>query len=393
MWQESGEQQKKLRSGLSTGSCATACSLAGAKLLLTDKVSESSDIRLPKGRMVNLKLQECKRLSARKAYTSTIKDAGDDPDATHGATVFTVIRLEEATGITFTAAEGVGTVTLEGLLLAVGEPAINPMPREMIRCHLQDLALESGYGGGFNVAIGVVNGEKIAKKTMNARLGILGGLSILGTTGIVRPFSCAAYIASIHQGFDVAAANGIEHMAACTGNTSEKFAAEKFALSDMALMEMGDFVGAVFKYLKSLAHKQLSNKQGPQKRSQKHPQNRRVLKRLSIVGGFGKISKLACGHKDLHSKKSSIDFDFLAQVATDLGADEKLALAIKQANTSIEALGLCKSIALADEICKYAWRHARKAVPTEIAIDLWAIDRKGNLVGHCEQSIGLTGAS
>ena len=120
-----------------------------------------------------------------------VKDAGDDPDATHGATVFVEVELSSFTGVRFHAGAGVGTVTREGLSISVGEPAINPIPRKMIGEHLERLALEYNYSGGFEVHIGVVNGEEIAKKTMNGRLGILGGLSILGTTGIVRPYSCA----------------------------------------------------------------------------------------------------------------------------------------------------------------------------------------------------------
>ncbi|MFA7553302.1 MAG: cobalt-precorrin-5B (C(1))-methyltransferase [Spongiibacteraceae bacterium] len=359
MWPESGENKKPLRSGLTTGSCATACSLAAATLLLENKVVNSCDIKLPKGKMVNLKLEECRRLSDISAYASTIKDAGDDPDATHGATIFSIATLNNNIGIEFSAAEGVGTVTREGLMLAVGEPAINPVPRKMITDHLQQIAHNNAYKGGFNVAIGVVNGEEIAKKTMNGRLGILGGLSILGTTGIVRPFSCAAYIASIHQGIDVAKANGVTHMAACTGNTSEIFAQQQFGLNDMSLLEMGDFVGAVFKYLK------------------KEP-----IGRLSIVGGFGKISKLALGHKDLHSKKSAINFQFLADRAAELGADAAMTKAIKKANTSIETLAICNDLPLGDLICQHAWQHARNAIPAEIELDLWAIDRQGRQVGH-----------
>ena len=171
--------------------------------MLSEKSVEKIEIGLPRGQRVAFELTACYR-EGDMARADTIKDAGDDPDATHGATVFAEVRLSDSPGVRFAAAEGVGTVTRTGLALAVGEPAINRVPREMMTQHLDELAAACDYPGGFEVAIGIVNGEKIAERTMNGRLGILGGLSILGTTGIVKPYSCAAYIASIHQGIDVA---------------------------------------------------------------------------------------------------------------------------------------------------------------------------------------------
>ena len=217
MREETAEQPAPLRSGLTTGSCATATSLAAARLLLSGVCHDAVEITLPKGKKVQMRLEFC-RLHAAGAEAGTIKDAGDDPDVTHGALLFSHVQLRAEPGIGFVAGQGVGTVTRPGLVLAVGEPAINPVPRKMITEHLQQLADEQGYNGGFEVTVNVQNGEALALKTMNPRLGILGGLSILGTSGIVRPFSCAAYIASIHQGIDVAKTNGYLHIAACMGS-------------------------------------------------------------------------------------------------------------------------------------------------------------------------------
>ncbi|MEM7292581.1 MAG: cobalt-precorrin-5B (C(1))-methyltransferase, partial [Pseudomonadota bacterium] len=264
MREETDEQPRPLRSGYTTGACATATSLAAAQLLLTEKNATQIDIELPRGQQVTFELTACYR-DGDKARADTTKDAGDDPDATHGATVFAEVQLSDTPGVRFAAAEGVGTVTRTGLALAIGEPAINRVPREMMTHHLESLAARLDYAGGFDVAIGIVNGEKIAEQTMNGRLGIIGGLSILGTTGIVKPYSCAAFIASIHQGIDVARANGVDHMAACTGSTSEQVARQLYGLDDMALLEMGDFAGAVLKYVR------------------RHP-----VERLTVVGGFGK---------------------------------------------------------------------------------------------------------
>jgi cobalt-precorrin-5B (C1)-methyltransferase len=365
MRDETPEPPAPLRSGYTTGSCATATSLAAARLLLGGIASDVAEIVLPKGRHVPMPLVFCRLIDDGDhgdagAEAGTIKDAGDDPDVTHGALVFARVRLRAEPGVSFHAGPGVGTVTRAGLMLAVGEPAINPVPRKMMTEHLADLAAEYGYAGGFDVTIGVEGGEALAQKTMNPRLGIVGGLSILGTTGIVRPFSCSAYIASIHQGIDVARANGYRHVAACTGNASEEAMRAYYGLPDIALIEMGDFVGAVFKHLR-----------------------RAPIHQVSVCGGFGKLSKLAAGHLDLHSRHSSIDLPQLAGWAADHGADAALQDAIREANTSQQALALARQagVPLGDIVCAHALRVARDAVPPEVAVEMFAIDRQGNIVG------------
>lgn len=361
MREESAESRRKLRSGFTTGACATATSLAAANLLLNDVCTEFASIQLPRGKIVEFKLERCERLNSNRAISTTIKDAGDDPDATHLATIFAEVELTPEAGVRFHAAEGVGTVTRAGLSIDVGEAAINPVPRQMMTGHLSRLADECGYGGGFEVHVGIVDGEKIALKTMNARLGIIGGLSILGTTGIVRPFSCSAYIASITQGMDVAHANGVDHIAVSTGSTSEAYIQKKLGLADMALVEMGDFVGAVLKHLK------------------KAP-----IAKLTICGGFGKISKLAAGNSSLHSHDSSIDFDFLAGLANDLGGSSELVKLIKNSNTSLQALEFCQAenISLANQICRLARESALSMARSNAVIDVYCVDKMGSCVGH-----------
>ncbi|PRA58265.1 MULTISPECIES: cobalt-precorrin-5B (C(1))-methyltransferase [Pseudomonas] len=360
MRDETAEQPAPLRSGLTTGSCATATSLAAARLLLGGVSSDAVQITLPKGKQVTMRLEFC-RLTPAGAEAGTLKDAGDDPDVTHGALLYSQVRLLAAPGIRFVAGGGVGTVTRPGLVLAVGEPAINPVPRKMISDHLSALALELGYQGGFEVTVNVRDGEALALKTMNPRLGILGGLSILGTSGIVRPFSCAAYIASIHQGIDVAKTNGYLHIAACTGNASEDTMRRVYNLPEIALIEMGDFVGAVLKHLRKVP-----------------------VDKLSLCGGFGKISKLAAGHMDLHSRHSSIDLPQLAQWALECGAEEGLAQEIREANTSQQALAMASAagIALGDAVCQHALDFARSVVPAQVQVEVFAIDRQGGIVGH-----------
>lgn len=371
MWPESAEQPAPLRTGLTTGTCATACCVAAAKALLANIQEPSVSVTLPKGKEVDLTIAYYQVLE-RGMRTATIKDAGDDPDATHGATVFVELRLTDEQGVQFKAAQGVGTVTRTGLLLDIGEPAINPVPRKMMTEHLLGFAQTYQYEGGFEVSVGVENGEQIALKTMNPRLGILGGLSILGTTGIVRPFSCAAYIASIHQGIDVARANGITHIAATTGNASEEAIQRHHNLSDMALIEMGDFVGAVLKHIKKL--EQASDKK---------------LTKLSICGGFGKISKLAQQHLDLNCRASNIDLAALAETARVLGADDALVDTMTQANTSVEALAFAQKerLPLADAVCQQALAFSRHYIPTHIELEVWAINRKGEFVGFATDSV------
>lgn len=357
---ETAETPHALRYGYTTGTCATATSLAAARQLLTGVSSSMVEVTLPRDQSALLSLAYC-GYSADAAQAATVKDAGDDPDVTHGALIVATVRLATVAEVTFHAGDGVGRVTLPGLPLAVGEAAINPTPRRMMREHLAQLAAQVGYQGGFAVTIGVENGAALALKTMNPRLGIVGGLSILGTTGMVRPFSCSAYIASIQQAMQVAQAAGCQHIAACTGAASECLLRSQYPLPEVALIEMGDFVGAVLKHLRHTRFAQ-----------------------LSIAGGFGKISKLAAGHLNLHSHHSSVDLAWLAQEAASLGADATLQAALRSANTSQQGLALAQAagLALGDHICAIARAKALAIIPAGIAVEVWAIDRDGQPVGH-----------
>jgi cobalt-precorrin-5B (C1)-methyltransferase len=377
MWPESSEEAKPLRNGLTTGSCATACCVAAVRFLLAKKQPSAVEITLPRGEKFDLAIIDYVVLDGGSSdacidlqgvRTSTIKDAGDDPDATHGATLFVELRLLKAPGIFFKAAAGVGTVTREGLVLDIGEPAINPVPRKMMTEHLNHYAFTYQYSGGFEVSVGIENGEQIAKHTMNGRLGIIGGLSILGTTGIVRPYSCSAYIASIHQGIDVAQANGFTHLAASTGIASERAIQEHYQMSEISLIEMGDFVGAMLKYLR-------------------REKNAPDVNKLSISAGFGKLTKLANGHLDLNSRQSSIDFKQLANIAKSLGASAALQDEIINANTSIEVLNKTKAAGLdiATVICQDALKVAQAIVHPSIEVEVWAVDRKGIFVASAKQ--------
>lgn len=300
------------------------------------------------------------------ATAGVIKDAGDDPDATHGARLWVSLEMIGDAGVQFRAGEGVGTVTRSGLSLDVGEPAINPVPRRLISEHLEAVAAEVGYAGGFRVTVGIDGGETIAQNTMNPKLGILGGLSVLGTTGIVRPFSCSAFIASIHQSVDVARANSLTHIAGCTGGTSESFARTHFGLEEGAIVEMGDMFGALLKYLK------------------KHP-----LPRVTLASGFGKLSKFAAGEPDTHSQRCAIDFDFIADQAVAAGASAQLADWIRNANTSIEALEACQKaeVPLGDRIAGMSLARMRDYLPGDHHLSVCGVSRQGELIGFAEEVV------
>src|SRR5262252_8277304 len=243
-------------------------------------------VTLPRGERPSFALAMT-RMAGNAATAGVIKDAGDDPDVTHGALICATVRLGAAgSSVIFRAGEGVGTVTRAGLPVAPGEPAINPVPRRMISDAIAEIAAANGHAGDAEVEISIPGGAALAAKTLNARLGIVGGLSILGTTGIVVPYSCASWVHSIHRGIDVARAAGLAHIAAATGTTSERAVQRLYALPDQALIDMGDFVGGTLKYLRS------------------HP-----VPRLTLAGGFAKLCKLADGAMDLHSGRSEVDRD------------------------------------------------------------------------------------
>ena len=295
-----GKEKSSLRSGFTTGACATAAAAAACHALLTGKGQKQAQICLPNGQTPVFEVEEL-QFECGGCRAAVRKDAGDDPDVTHKALIAVTVRqLPAGKGIVIKAGEGVGTVTRPGLPVAVGEPAVNPVPRRMICEAVTNVAAGQGAGADFEVEISVPNGVELAKQTWNPRLGIVGGISILGTTGIVKPYSCAAWIASIHRGIDVARAGGAEHVAASTGSQSEAVAQEFYGLPDWAMLDMGDFAGGLLKYLR------------------RHP-----VPYLTIAGGFGKLTKLAQGAMDLHSARSQVDFAGLGQLAESVtGCDD-----------------------------------------------------------------------
>ena len=353
-----------LRRGWTTGACATAATSAACEALFTGRFPESVRIALPGGQKPEFDIS-VRSLGPDSARAGVVKDAGDDPDVTHGALIMSqVTRNAPGAGISFHAGEGVGVVTMPGLPLPVGEPAINPVPRKMMSEAATKVAACFGVDADLAITVSVEGGEELAQQTWNPRLGIVGGISILGTTGIVIPYSCSAWIDSIHRGIDVSRAAGEKVIAGCTGAASEARVKAILSLPDHAMIDMGDFAGGMLKYLRT------------------HP-----VPTVYIGGGFAKMSKLARGHLDLHSGRSQVDFSWLAGIAAENGPVEGVAERIAEANTAAEALAIATEnrIALGNRVAALACNTAMQAVRgASIAIGILVFDRSGALVGRVD---------
>jgi cobalt-precorrin-5B (C1)-methyltransferase len=355
-------QDRPLRRGWTTGTCATAAAKAAYTALVTGAFPDPVEVSLPQGQRPSFALA-LSQADAGSATAGVIKDAGDDPDVTHGALIVATVRARpRGSGVLFRAGPGVGTITRPGLALAPGEPAINPVPRQMICAAIAEVAAQAKSSGDVEVEIAIPGGEALAAKTLNGRLGIVGGLSILGTTGIVVPYSCAAWIASIQRGIDVARAVGLAHIAGATGSSSEAAVRKLFGLPEVALIDMGDFVGGMLRYIRS------------------HP-----VPRVTIAGGVAKMTKLAQGLLDLHSARGAVDLAALARFAAAAGGSAELQTRILASNTAAEAFAHAQAdaIALGDAVAAAAQMVAASVVAARgIAVDTVLFDRDGRLVGR-----------
>lgn len=353
--------ERPLRRGWTTGACATAAAKAAYAGLLTGAFPDPVEIQLPGGAAA-FALAETAR-DVEGASAGVIKDAGDDPDVTHGALVRARISPgAPGSGVSFRAGPGVGVVTRPGLPLPPGEPAINPAPRQMIAQALAEVAAATGASADVIVEISIPGGEALAERTLNPRLGIVGGLSVLGTTGVVVPYSCSAWIHGIRNGIDVARAAGLQHVAGATGRTSETAVQALYGLPDLALIDMGDFVGGMLKHLRE-----------------------RPIPRVSIAGGVAKITKLAQGRLDLHSKRGAADLVALAQLAAEAGAAAALAERIAQANTVAECFQHASKaqFPLGEAVAQLARGVAADVLRgADIELEVLIFDRQGELVAQ-----------
>jgi cobalt-precorrin-5B (C1)-methyltransferase len=356
------EDKSGLRRGWTTGACAAAAARAAYAALLTGRFPDPVAIRLPRGETPSFRLALAEWRDG-GARAGIVKDAGDDPDVTHGALIVAEIAwAAPGTGIRFCAGEGVGTVTRPGLPLPVGEPAINPAPRALICAQLAEFAEANGAPPpDVIVTIAIPGGERLAARTMNARLGIVGGLSVLGTTGVVVPYSCASWIHAIHRGIDVARAAGLDHIAAATGVTSERAVQQLYGLPEHALIDMGDFAGGMLKYLR-----------------------RHAVPRLTVAGGFAKLAKLADGHLDLHSSRSRVAGASLAGILAGLGATSDEVAAAAGSDSAAQILDIAgeRRAPLAEAVARRAREVALATLSGDTAVEVAIVDRAGGFLAR-----------
>ncbi|MDA8195464.1 MAG: cobalt-precorrin-5B (C(1))-methyltransferase [Thermaerobacter sp.] len=335
--------RRRLRQGFSTGTTASAAAKAALWALRTDAVPAEVEVPLPAGRRAVLAVVRVEQVSGGVRAIVT-KNGGDDPDATHGAEIIATVR-PKPDGLLILGGEGVGRVTRPGLALAVGEAAINPVPRRMLRAAVAEALLGAGRQMlGAVVEISVTDGEHIAQSTWNPRVGIEGGISILGSTGIVRPYSLAAWRASVIQALRVAAAGDADMVVLCPGAMSHQAAQAIFSdLPGWAFVEIGGFLGEA---LQTVA------RDGR-------------IRRVAVVGMMGKLSKLAAGQMGLSARDSSVDLDALASLAAEAGLPAPTVAAIRQAPTARAAADLALAVG-ADRFFHALLRRADAVVASQI---------------------------
>jgi len=359
--ERSAERSKGAAHRIHHGACAAAAAKAAVRCLVKDTMLSEIETTLPNRARVTFALRRCERMGSR-AICSIIKDAGDDPDCTHGAELIAEVELCTERGIEIRGGPGVATVTKPGLGLNVGGPAINPVPRRNITEMIEEELAATSYSGAV-VTISVPGGEEMAKKTTNARLGLLGGISILGTTGIVKPYSTAAFKASVVQEIDVAAACGLRELVLTTGGKSEQYAMALHPhLPDQGFVQVGDFIGVGVKQCA-----------------------RRGITRAVVVGMMGKLSKMANGRMQTHAAGSEVDMEFLASLAAELGASEALIANIRQANTARHVLELCREaslVGITSLVCKKVVEHCARHAGGNLEMNACLVDFGGGLLGR-----------
>jgi len=350
----------KLRTGYTTGTCATASSKACVLAIINQEKIESVSVDLPKGKTITIIVQSCK-FNKTSSKCSVIKDAGDDPDVTHGAEIFVDLSLTaNVNQIEIDGGEGVGIVTKPGLGLEIGKAAVNPTPKKMIIENIRNVAEELLQKNGLRVIISVPKGKELAAKTDNPRLGIVGGISILGTSGIVIPYSTASFAASIRQNLDVSIAMGNDIVVLTTGGRSEEFSRNIIDLPDHCFVQMGDFA--------AYAIQQCVKKE---------------IKKAYVAGFIGKLAKLATGVKQTHVKGSKVDTNFLAEVAEKCNASKSVIEQIQKANTARHVQDIVKENHVEgffDKICFEVYRQMRKHSENKVPIQVMLFDFDGKVL-------------
>ncbi len=358
---------KRMRYGYTTGSCATAASKGAAIMLLTQELVDAVAIDTPKGWRLDLELFDC-QVGPDWARCSVIKDAGDDPDVTDGVRVFARVSLRDEPGVDFRAGTGVGTVTKKGLSLAVGEPAINPVPREMMTETLSQVAQDLDYSGGFVVEVAIPQGIELARRTFNPKLGIEGGLSVVGTSGIVEPMSEESLKASMKLELSTLTANGCDRVIFVPGNYGKDFA-DSLGLDEACLVKTSNYVGFM---LEEAEH------QG--------------VKEILFVGHLGKLVKVAGGLFHTHSAVCDGRMEILAANAAWLGADRECVDGIMKSRTTDEAVAVIQKAGIPDffnHLARRAKLRCEAKVFGNIHIEILLFSKEYGFLGQSDGAEAL----
>lgn len=352
----------KLRTGITTGTCATAAAKAALLAIISQQKIDQVEVILPKQTKLTVNVASC-QFNSNSARCSVIKDAGDDPDVTHGAHIVADVTItDNVNEIEIDGGQGVGRVTKPGLGLQIGTAAINPTPKKMIHQNLSQAAPQILKKNGIKVIISVPNGQQIAQKTDNPRLGIIGGISILGTTGIVIPYSTASFAAAIRQSIDVTLAMKNDTVVLTTGGRSEEFSKKIASLPDHCFIQMGDFA--------AYAIEQCAKK---------------GIKKAYVAGFIGKLTKIAMGVRQTHVKGSKVDMEFLAKIASQCGASSHVLDQIKIANTArhVQEIILHNHVdGFFTKICLYVYENMRKHAKNKVDIQVVLFDFDGSVLAR-----------
>jgi len=356
----------KLRTGFTTGTSAAASAKSALLAIINQKKVESVEVLLPKEKRIKIKISSC-QFDSTSSRCSVIKDGGDDPDVTHGAEIIADLSLTNKIGqIEIDGGEGVGRVTKLGLGLEIGSAAINPTPKKIIIENLARIGKDTLTKNGISVIISVPGGKKIAMKTDNPRLGILGGISILGTTGIVIPYSTASFAAAIRQSLDVTVAMKNDIVVLTTGGRSEEFSRKKFDLPDHCFVQMGDFSGYTI---------QQCAKKG--------------IRKAHVAGFIGKLAKMAAGVKQTHVKGSKVDMEFLAKIAGALTSNQSILEQIKKANTArhVQEIIIENDVGgFFTAVCAEVYKQMRQHSEDKVELDVILFDFDGKILGRYNSS-------
>lgn len=355
------KNQKQLRTGYTTGSCAAAAAKAAACMLLSEETVEQVSLLTPKGICLYLEI-EC--IEHRRDYVSCAvrKDSGDDPDVTDGVLVFAKVSRCEGTSLKLDAGEGVGRVTKKGLEQRIGEAAINKVPRSMILGAVQEQRERFAYEGGLDICIFIPEGKRLAEKTFNPRLGIEGGISVLGTTGIVEPMSEKALLDTIYLEMKVLKENGREWCYVVPGNYGSDFLTNHLKFDSSLSVKCSNYIGETIDDAVCIG-----------------------MKGLLFIGHIGKLVKLAAGVMNTHSRQADCRMEILASHAALHGASRQTVKELLDSVTTAEAVEILKEkgllLPVMESVLERIERHLKQRAGRELKIGAIVFSNEEGMLG------------